>query len=215
MTRADRVLVVTAHPDDPEFGAGGTIAKLAREGREIAYVIVTNGNKGSGDRTMTAERLVAIREEEQRNAARTLGVAHVAFLGYEDGDVEDTRGLRLDLTREIRRWRPHLLVTQSPERRYGTFFSWHRDHRIVAGAVLDCVYPLARDHLSFPELLPDFEPHAVREVHLMEWETPGLIVDVTDSIRRSRAVRVRSASCGSTDPGLKGMSEKTGLTEAF
>ena len=178
----ERVMVVTAHPDDPEFGAGGTIAKLVREGREVRYVIVTNGNKGSGDRAIAPERLARIREEEQQHAARALGVAGVEFLGYEDGEVEDTRGLRLDVTREIRRWRPDLIITQHPDRAYGNFFGWHRDHRIVAGVVLDCVYPLARDHLSFPELLPVYEPHTVREVYLIQWEAPPLVVDITESM---------------------------------
>ena len=183
MTEAtQRVMVVTAHPDDPEFAAGGTIAKLTKEGREVTYVIVTNGNKGSGDRAVTPEALARVREEEQRNAARTLGVARVEFLGYEDGEVEDTRSLRLDITRQIRRWRPDLIVTQSPHRAYTNFFAWHRDHRITGGVVLDCVYPLARDHLSFPELLPDYEPHKVREVYLIQWEQPRLVIDITGTI---------------------------------
>jgi LmbE family N-acetylglucosaminyl deacetylase len=176
----ERVMVVTAHPDDSEFGAGGTIAKLAKQGCEVTYVIVTNGNKGSGDRTMTSERLAVIRAEEQRNAARTLGVANVEFLGYPDCEVEDTRDLRRDVTRQIRRWRPDLVISMNPHRTYNLGGS-HRDHRIVAGVALDCVYPLARDHLSFPELMPDYEPHKVLEIHLMQWgENPHLVVDITE-----------------------------------
>jgi LmbE family N-acetylglucosaminyl deacetylase len=177
----DRVMVVMAHPDDAEFSAGGTIAKLANEGREVTYVIVSNGNKGSSDRAIIPERLVRLREEEQRNAARTLGVARVEFLGYEDGEVEDTRALRLDVTRQIRRWRPDLVIAQSPQRAYTNFFAWHRDHRITGGIVLDCVYPLARDHMAFPELR-DHEPHKVKEVHLIQWEQPRVVVDVTETI---------------------------------
>jgi len=93
-TPIERVMVVTAHPDDSEFGAAGTVARLAREGKEITYVIVTDGSKGSSDRTMAPARLVAIRAEEQRNAARTLGVERVEFLGYVDCELEDTRDLR-------------------------------------------------------------------------------------------------------------------------
>ena len=181
MTASERVMVVTAHPDDSEFGAGGTIAKMVKEGREVTYVIVTNGNKGSGDRTMTPERLAKIREEEQRNAARVLGVERVIFLGYDDGEVEDTRALRLDVTRQIRRWKPDLLIAQNPQRTYNLYAS-HRDHRITAGVALDCVYPLARDHMSFPELLPEFEPHKVGEIHLMQWENPHVVVDITSTI---------------------------------
>jgi LmbE family N-acetylglucosaminyl deacetylase len=182
VTRLDRVLVVMAHPDDAEFGAGGTIAKLVKEGREVTYVVVTNGNKGSSDRTVTSERLARIREDEQRSAARTLGVARVEILGYEDGEVEDTRTLRLDVTRHIRRWRPTLVIAQSPRRAYSNFFAWHRDHRITRGVVLDCVYPLARDYLSFPELLPEYEPHKVKELHLIQWDEPRLVIDIMETI---------------------------------
>ena len=90
-----RVLMITAHPDDCEFGAGGTVAKFVKEGKDVALVVVTNGDKGSSDRTMTSPRLAEIRAEEQRNASRTLGVEQVTFLGYPDGEVEDTRQLRL------------------------------------------------------------------------------------------------------------------------
>ncbi|MBI2158173.1 MAG: PIG-L family deacetylase [Candidatus Rokubacteria bacterium] len=175
----ERVMVVTAHPDDSEFGAGGTVAKMVKEGREVTYVIVTSGNKGSSDRSMTPERLARIREEEQRNAARTLGVARVEFLGYPDCEVEDTRDLRRDVTRQIRRWRPDLVIAQNPNRTYNLGAS-HRDHRTAAGVALDCVYPLARDHMAFPELMPEFEPHRVREVYLMQWESPHVVVDIAD-----------------------------------
>lgn len=174
-----RVLVITAHPDDSEFGAGGTVAKLVKEGREVAYCIVTNGNKGSSDRTMTSERLAVIRAEEQRNAARVLGVEQVTFLGYPDGEVEDTRDLRRDVSREIRRFRPDLVICQNPNRTYNLGAS-HRDHRTVGGVVLDCVYPLARDHLAFPELMPEFEPHKVRQVYVMQWREPHVVNDISD-----------------------------------
>ncbi len=194
--KIERVMVVTAHPDDSEFGAGGTVAKLAKQGCEVTYVIVTNGNKGSSDRTMTPERLAKIREEEQRNAARTLGVERIEFLGYPDGELEDTRDLRRDITRQIRRWRPDLLITQNPHRTYNLYAS-HRDHRIAAGVVLDCVYPLARDHMSFPELLPEVEPHKVREIHLMQWENPHLVVDISDTME----LKLRALACHASQLG--------------
>ena len=191
------VMFVAAHPDDPEFLAGGTVARLAREGREITYVIVTNGNKGSGDRGVTSERLAPIRAEEQRRAARVLGVERVEFLRYEDGEVEDTRDLRRDLTRQIRRWRPDLIITLNPRRTYDNFPGWHRDHRITGRVVLDCVYPLARDHLSFPELLPGHQPHKVREVYVIQWEQPGLVVDITDTMEvKLEAIRCHASQVG-------------------
>lgn len=188
--RIRRALVITAHPDDTEFGAAGTVAKLVKDGCEAGYVVVTDGNKGSADRTMTPERLAAIRADEQRAAARTVGVEHVVFLGYPDGEVEDTRALRRDVSREIRRWRPELVITQNPHR---TSFlpASHRDHRVVGGVVLDCVYPLARDHMAFPELMPEFEPHIVGEVWIMQWERPQHVVDISDVMD----LKIRALAC--------------------
>jgi LmbE family N-acetylglucosaminyl deacetylase len=188
--KIERVMVITAHPDDSEFGAGGTVARMVKDGREVTYVIATNGNKGSGDRTMTPERLAGIRAEEQRNAARTLGVARVRFLGYPDGELEDTRDLRRDVTREIRRWRPDLVIAQNPQRTYNLYAS-HRDHRVAAGVALDCIYPLARDHMAFPELMPEFEPHKVREVYLMQWDNPHIVVDITEVMD----LKLKSLAC--------------------
>ncbi|MBI2527828.1 MAG: PIG-L family deacetylase [Candidatus Rokubacteria bacterium] len=180
--RIQRVMVITAHPDDSEFGAGGTVARLAKEGKQVAYCIVTDGSKGSGDRDMTPERLVKIRQEEQRAAARVLGVETVEFLGFPDGELEDTRESRMAVTAAIRRHRPDLIITQNPHRTKNLFAS-HRDHRIAAGIVLDVVYPLARDHMAFPELLAQgLEPHKVKEVHLMWWEDPEVVVDISDTI---------------------------------
>ena len=181
-TANGRVMVIAAHPDDPEFLAGGTVARLAKEGREVTYVVVTNGNKGSGNRRVTSEQLAPIRQEEQRRAARALGVERVEFLGYEDGELEDTRDLRRDVTRQIRQWRPGMIITLNPQHTYTNFPAWHRDHRITGRVVLDCVYPLARDHLSFPELLPEYEPHKVHEVYLIQWEQPRLVIDITDTM---------------------------------
>ena len=200
----DRVLVITAHPDDSEFGAGGTVAKLAREGKDVTYVIATDGSKGSSDRAMTPARLAAIRQEEQRNAARTLGVERVEFLGYPDGELEDTAAFRRDITREIRRWRPDLIITQNPHRTYNLYAS-HRDHRTVAGVVLDCVYPLARDHMAFPELLPEFEPHKVGEVYVMSWEHPQLVVDITDTMD----LKLKALTCHVSQVGdFKGVEQR-------
>ncbi|MBI1733968.1 MAG: PIG-L family deacetylase [Candidatus Rokubacteria bacterium] len=190
-------MFIAAHPDDPEFLAGGTIARLVRDGREVTYVIVTNGNKGSADRGLTPDAVTRLREEEQRRAARALGVAHVEFLGYEDGEVEDTRELRRDLTRQIRRRRPELVITLNPQRAYTSFAVWHRDHRTTGRVVMDCVYPLARDHLSFPELLPDYEPHTVREVYLVQWDRPPLVVDITETFdAKLQALRCHASQVG-------------------
>jgi LmbE family N-acetylglucosaminyl deacetylase len=193
-TTTGPVLVIAAHPDDPDFLAGGTVARLAKEGREVAYVILTNGNKGSGNRSVTSEQLAPIREEEQRRAAHVLGVRHVEFLGYEDGELEDTRELRRDVTREIRRWRPDLIITLNPHRTYNNFPGWHRDHRVTGRVVLDCVYPLARDHLAFPELSREYEPHSVREVYYIQWEQPHLVIDISETMElKLEAIRCHAS----------------------
>ncbi|HYB40376.1 MAG TPA: PIG-L deacetylase family protein [Candidatus Methylomirabilis sp.] len=189
--RIQRVMVITAHPDDSEFGAGGTVAKLAREGKQVTYCILTDGNKGSSDRTMAPEHLARIREEEQRNAARVLGVETVAFLGFPDCELEDTREARMAVTAAIRRHRPDLIITQNPHRTKLLGAS-HRDHRIAAGIALDCVYPLARDHMAFPELMDQgLEPHKVKEVHMMWWENPEMVIDITDTID----LKIKALAC--------------------
>jgi LmbE family N-acetylglucosaminyl deacetylase len=186
-----RAMVITAHPDDSEFGAGGTVAKLVKDGYEVTYCILTNGNKGSGDRGMTPERLVLMREEEQRNAARVLGVETVDFLGFPDGELEDTRESRMAVTAAIRRHRPDLVIAQNPHRTKSLGAS-HRDHRIAAGIALDCVYPLARDHMSFPELIAQgLEPHKVKEVYLMWWESPDMVVDISETID----LKIKALAC--------------------
>jgi LmbE family N-acetylglucosaminyl deacetylase len=180
--RIQNVLLVTAHPDDSEFGAGGTVAALTREGKSVSYCILTNGDKGSSDRGMTPERLVKIREEEQRNAARVLGVETIDFLGFPDCELENTRETRLAVTGAIRRHRPDLIICQNPNRTKN-FGASHRDHRVAADIVLDCVYPLARDHMAFPELLAQgLEPHKVKEVHMMWWDDPEIVVDISETI---------------------------------
>jgi len=189
--RIERVLVITAHPDDSEFGAGGTVAKLVRDGKSVTYCILTDGSKGSSDRQMTPERLIRIREEEQRNAARVLGVETVDFLGFPDCELEDTRASRMAVTAAIRRHRPDLVIAQNPHRTKLLGAS-HRDHRIAAGIAIDCVYPLARDHMAFPELMAQgLEPHKVKEVHMMWWENPELVVDVSDTMD----LKIKALAC--------------------
>jgi len=132
-----------------------------------------------------------LRSRSQHSRPLALGVERVEFLGYEDGEVEDSRQLRRDVTRQIRRWRPDLIITQNPNRTYTNFYGWHRDHRIAAGVVLDCVYPLARDHLAFTELLPESEPHKVGEVYLIQWDDPQMIVDTSDTM----ALKLKALAC--------------------
>ncbi len=187
MSEVRRILVIVAHPDDAEFGCAGSTARWVGEGREVFYCIITNGNSGSDDPAMTPERLAAIREDEQRAAARTLGVKDAIFLGYPDGELEDTREARRDVVRAIRRFRPERVVTQNPFPSLNPY-SGHRDHRHAGRLTLDAVYPYARDRLHFPELLAEgWPPHKVREVYVMGHDEPDLFVDITGTMAQKLA----------------------------
>ncbi len=167
-TQAD-VLVIAAHPDDSEFGAAGTVAKWIQQGRRAAYLVCTSGEKGTTDPALTPEALIGIREEEQRAAARVLGVQEVVFLRQPDQGLEDTAEFRKFIARMIRTFRPDIVMTSDPYRRY----IWHRDHRIIGQVVLDAVFPYARDRLAYPDLLAEgLMPHKVRELYF--WGTEDI-----------------------------------------
>jgi LmbE family N-acetylglucosaminyl deacetylase len=179
-----RVVVFTPHPDDSEFGAAGTIARWVAEGREVFYVICTNGDKGSADPEMTSERLAAIREQEQREAAAILGVKGVVFLRYPDGGLEDTPEFRGRVVRCIREFRPETVLTSNPYRKY----IWHRDHRITGKVVLDAVFPYARDRLSYPEHQAEgLKPHKVKEVYLWASEDADTFIDISQTFDKKIA----------------------------
>jgi LmbE family N-acetylglucosaminyl deacetylase len=172
------VLVVAPHADDAEFGAAGTVARWTREGRTVVYVIITNGDKGTTDRHLAPERLAAMRKQEQRAAARVLGVEQVVFMEYPDQGLEDTSEFRRDIVRQIRIHRPEIVMTADPYRRY----LWHRDHRVAGQVVMDAVYPFARDHLAYPELIAEgLEPHKVREILFWAAEDINYKVDITET----------------------------------
>ncbi len=181
-----RVLFIVAHPDDTEFSSGGTIARWTQAGTEVIYVIVTDGSKGSDDPEMTPEGLARLREEEQRAAARVLGVSEVRFLGYTDGEVYNTPQLRRDLVRQIRELRPDLVVTFDPTARFfGHARINHPDHRAVGDTALDAIFPLARDRLNFPEHEREgLRPHHVRDIFLVGTNEPNFAVDITATIDR-------------------------------
>ena len=176
-SRPAHVLVVTPHPDDAEFGVAGTVVHWVRDGKDVVYVVCANGDKGTDDPDMIPEKLARIREKEQLAAAELLGVREVVFLRHPDQGLEDTVEFRKQIVRLIRRYRPEIVVTADPYRRY----FWHRDHRITGQVVLDAVFPYARDHLAFPELLMEgLQPHKVKEMLFWASDDPNYCSDVTD-----------------------------------
>ena len=171
-----RILVIMAHPDDAEFICGGTIARLAADGCDISYVLVTSGNRGSHEAGMTMERLAKIREEEQRHAADMLGVREVTFLGHNDGEVEVTLALRGELVHAIRKAQPDVLFTFDPWRPYEI----HPDHRNVGLCALDALAS-ARMPMYYPEQLnEDITHHRLKQVYLFSTHQPNHWVDVSD-----------------------------------
>jgi LmbE family N-acetylglucosaminyl deacetylase len=180
---AKRVMGVFAHPDDPEFFCGGTFARWAAEGAHITFVLATSGDKGSSDPEMTGERLAEIRELEERNAARILGVKDVIFLRYPDGELQPSLQLRRDIVRLIRLKQPTIVVTGDPTVYWhGDRGLNHPDHRAIGAATLDAVYPTARDRLNFVELERDegLAPHKVKHVYICGTPSPTVKIDVTD-----------------------------------
>lgn len=182
--KPQRVLFIVAHPDDPDFGAGGTTARWVRNGACVTYVIVTDGSKGSKDPELASDRLAEIRQAEQWAAARVLGVSDVVFLGHRDGQVYNTPELRRDLVRQIRLHRPDVVVTHDPTTRFfGNTWINHPDHRAVGDTALDAIFPLARDRLNYPEHEREgLAPHRVLNIFLTSTSEPNEWVDVSETL---------------------------------
>jgi len=201
-----RAMSIHAHPDDQEFTVGGTLAKWARAGCEIVTVCITRGGAGSNKYTpldMTRAALVSIREDEQREACRMLGVKETIFLDYEDGMLEPSIAMRRDLTRLIRLHRPEVVLTGDPTVRfYGTTYMNHPDHRVASDVALDAVFPSAGTRLIFPELLAEgLEPHEVRQVYIHGAERPDTYVDIAETLDvKLAALRAHKSQMGQWDP---------------
>lgn len=188
------MMVVSPHPDDAEFGVAGTVARLTREGKRVVYIICTNGDKGTGDRSVNPADLAKTREKEQQDAADLLGVSNVEFMRLPDQGLEDTPEFRKALVRLIRQYRPEVVVTANPYRKY----MWHRDHRITGQVVLDAVFPYARDHLSYPDLLEEgLEPHKVREVWLWGADDANCFSDITGTFD----IKISALGCHKSQVG--------------
>lgn len=176
-----RVLTIFAHPDDAETMAGGTLLKWAREGHAITMCLITDGDKGTSDPDDTREAVIARRRAEQERAAARLK-ATVVTLGYEDGVLQPTLGLRRDLVRVMRQVRPHVVVANDPTVwfRHGQYIN-HPDHRAAGQAAIEALYPAVKKASIFPELLAEgHQPHVVEEVWLGPTDAPDTWVDITD-----------------------------------
>ena len=222
-SEVQRVLVVAAHPDDIDFSAAGTVALWTDAGIEVSYCLVTDGDAGGFDESVPRTEIAPMRRKEQTAAAAVVGVHDLRFLGYPDGRVEPTIGLRKDLTRVIREVRPDRVLCPSPERDYVRPGISHPDHRAVGSAALDAVYPDARNPFAFPELLADegLKEWTVREVWI---NGPGMAnhyVDVTETFpRKLAALRAHVSQTGQREDledllrqRLASTAERAGLPE--
>jgi LmbE family N-acetylglucosaminyl deacetylase len=181
----ERVLVITAHPDDVDFGAAGTVAAWTDEGVEVAYCVVTDGDAGGFDPAVPRSEIPSIRRAEQEAAAKIVGVDDVTFLGYPDGRLVATLDLRRDLARVIRRFRPQRVLCPSAERNLARIYASHPDHLAAGEAAICAVYPDARNPFAFPELVAEgFDAHTVPEVWIMGGLRRDRYVDITGTIER-------------------------------
>ncbi len=198
MPAPERVLVVCAHPDDVDFGAAGTVAALTAAGSTVGYCLATSGEAGSDHLDLDAEALAALRQAEQTTAAAAVGVDDLTWLGHPDGALEPTLALRRDIAAAIRRFRPDVVLTQSPDRMLDRIFASHPDHLAAGEATLCAVYPDARNPRAFPELLATgLEPHTVSAVWLMAHTGADLRIDVTDTFdKKIAALRAHDSQTG-------------------
>lgn len=178
-----KILCVAAHPDDLDFGCAASVASWVADGHEVVYCLVTDGQAGGFDNSISRDEMAEIRRREQTDAAKRVGVTELHFLGFPDGRVEATLELRKAIARIIRIVRPDRVVGQSPERNYDRIYSSHPDHLAAGEATMSAVYPDSRNEFAFPELLDEgLEPHTVPELWLMGGPEPNRHVDTTDWI---------------------------------
>jgi LmbE family N-acetylglucosaminyl deacetylase len=213
--RVSRVLAVAAHPDDLDFGAAGTIAAWTDAGLQVTYLLCTRGDQGGFDDT-PREEMPAIREAEQRAAAKVLGVTDVRFLeGFRDGWLDPTHELQREIVRVIRQVRPERMLIQSPDRNWDRLPASHPDHLAAGEASIRAVYPAARNPFSYPELLSaeGLQPWAVRETWLMAHPGAGHTVDITGTFPRKvealRAHRSQVAHLDDLEGMLRGWARRT------
>ncbi|MDP9101433.1 MAG: PIG-L family deacetylase [Actinomycetota bacterium] len=204
-TEIERVLVVVAHPDDVDFGAAGTVATWTAAGLDVTYCCVTDGDAGGFDEAVPRSEIGAIRQAEQRAAAKEVGVDEVIFLGYPDGRLEVSLDLRRDLSRVIRQVRPQRVLTQSPQRTWERIYANHPDHLAAGEATLCAVYPDARNPFTHLELAEEgLAAWTVEEVWLMSAGTEQ-VVDITDVFDRKLAALRRHHSQTAHMSDLEGM----------
>ena len=198
-----KILAIGAHPDDLDFGCAGTMAKLTRQGNEAVYLIISDGSKGSQKVKVTSGKLAKIRQEEQKKAAKAVGVSEVIFLGIKDGEIENTKFLRKEIVKVIRKTKPDIIFSFDPANfDFDNPYRSHRDHRQAGEAVFDAIYPASGNESFFPELLKQgYKPHQVKEIWFSAGSKPNKIIDITKTI----GDKIKALSCHKSQ--ITGMKE--------
>lgn len=179
-----RLLAIAAHPDDIDFGLGGTVAQLAAAGTEVTYCVITDGDAGGFDPEVPRSDIPRIRRDEQRAAAAILGVKDVVFLGYRDGELTVTHDLRRDISRVIRQVRPEVAVVQTPIRNLERMYASHPDHLAAGEAAMQAVYPDSRNPFAHPSLLQDegLAEWTVPQTWIAGYSDPDWFRDITSAL---------------------------------
>jgi LmbE family N-acetylglucosaminyl deacetylase len=216
----ERAMVIYAHPDDAEFGVAGTVAKWTKAGVEVTYCMVTNGASGSQDPNMTREKLRDIRYDEQRKAAKILGVKNVVFLGYEDGYLYPTLEVRKDVARQVRIHRPDVIISMDPRFRVADEgYINHPDHIAAGEVALRTINPDASTRQMFPELWRDekLEPHKPKALFLETFGAGGTVVDITDTMdTKIKALLVHASQLGPEAEGfIRDWNKRTGRAAGY
>ena len=182
--KPQNILVILAHPDDPEFFCGATLARWTADGHTVSYQLLCCGDKGWNPKSpagLTSDELCGLRREEQTNAGNVLGVKEIHFLDYQDGLLVPDINLRKEIVRIIRKFKPDILVTCDPQNLFATYGLNHPDHRAAGQAVLDAVFPAAGNLFYYPDLLVEgYEPHSVKEVWVSLTNQPDVTLEVTE-----------------------------------
>jgi LmbE family N-acetylglucosaminyl deacetylase len=215
----ERAMVIYAHPDDAEFMVAGTIAKWAKAGVEVTYCMVTNGASGSQDPKMTRKKLRDIRYGEQRKAAKVLGVKHVVFLGYEDGYLYPTLEVRKDVARQVRIYKPDVIIAMDPTVRLSDEYVNHPDHIAAGEVALRTINPDASTRQMFPELWRDekLEPHKPKALFLETFGDKGTVVDITDTMEtKIKALLLHRSQLGPDAEGwVRDWNKRTGKPAGY
>jgi len=215
------ILGIAAHPDDLDVGAGGTLAHLAAQGAEVHYLILTDGGKGSDDPTITSAQLTEIRHAEQQTALEIVGGDSITFFDYPDGELEVTMELKKQIVKTIRSVKPDTVITMDPTVIYSAANGIinHPDHRAAGQATLDAVFPLARDRLTFPELLVEgLEPHKTATVLLVNFNESNFAVDITNTFdKKINALKAHVSQFGNLDNStwIHDMAEEQGRQAGY